>query len=91
MKLANGYGVQNDPVEAVYRKNENGLYTLDYKHLVVTTPNGDKLAATITFPNVELSVDDESGVIDLRRDNIQPFITGNDDTIWEIVIPDTVE
>lgn len=93
MKLKNGYDIQGNPNKAEYKRNENGLYTVDVKDYIVTTADGQKYEASIRFPNAKLSVDDEEGVIDFNREDIKYFSATNeqDNTIWEIIIPDVQE
>ena len=93
MKLKNGYDIQGNPNRAEYKRNENGLYTVDVKDYIVTTADGQKYEASIRFPNAKLSVDDEEGVIDFNRKDIKYFSATNeqDNTIWEIIIPDVQE
>lgn len=93
MKLKNGYDIQGNLNRAEYKRNENGLYTVDVKDYIVATPDGQKYEATLRFPNIKLSVvNDEEGIIDFDMEDIQFFsATGEneqDDTIWEITIPD---
>lgn len=89
MKLANGYDMQGTPNRAEYKKNENGLYTVDVKDYIVITPDGQRYEASLRYPNVKLPVDDEEGVIDLYQEKIQYFAATDekDNTIWEFTIP----
>lgn len=90
MKLKNGYEIQGSPNRAEYKRNENGLYTVDVKDYIVATPDGQKYKASLRFPNAKLSVDDEEGVICLNIKDILSFSTTDeqDSTIFEITIPD---
>lgn len=90
MRLKNGYDLQGNPNRAEYKRNENGLYTVDVKDYIVVVPDGQKYKASLRFPNAKLSVDDEEGIIDFNRENIQYFSATDeqDNTIWEITIPD---
>lgn len=93
MKLKNDYDLQGNPNRAEYKRNENGLYTVDVKDYIVVTPDGQKYEASLRLPNVKLSVDDEEGVIDFNREDIQYFFATDEqnNTIWEITIPDVQE
>ena len=93
MKLKNGYDLQGSPNRAEYKRNENGLYTVDVKDFVIATPDGQKYEASLRLPNVKLSVDDAEGVINFNLDDIQYFSATDeqDDTIWEVIIPEVVE
>lgn len=93
MKLKNDYDLQGNPNRAEYKRNGNGLYTVDVKDYIIVTPDGQKYKASLRFPNAELSVDDEEGVIDFNREDIQYFSATDeqDNTIWEITIPDVQE
>lgn len=93
MKLKNGYEIQGNPNRAEYKRNENGLYTVDVKDYIVTTADGQKYEASIRFPNVKLPVDDEEGIIDFNREDIKYFSATDEqhNTIWEMTIPDVQE
>lgn len=90
MKLKNGYDLQGNPNRAEYKRNENGLYTVDVKDYIVATQDGQKYEAILRFPNVKLPVEDEEGVIDFNRNDIQYFSATDEqnNTIWEMTIPD---
>lgn len=89
MKLKNGYEIQGNPNRAEYKRNKNGLYTVDVKDYIIATPDGQEYKASLRFPNAKLSVDDEEGVIDFDIKDIQYFsATDENDTIFEIIIPD---
>lgn len=93
MKLKNDYDLQGNPNRAEYKRNENGLYTVDVKDYIVVTPDGQKYEASLRFLNAKLPVDDEEGVIDFNREDIQYFSATDEqnNTIWEITIPDVKE
>lgn len=93
MKLKNDYDLQGNPNRAEYKRNKNGLYTVDVKDYIVVTPDGQKYEASLRFPNAKLPVDDEEGVIDFNREDIQYFSATDeqDSTIFEITIPDVKE
>ena len=93
MKLKNGFDIQGNPNRAEYRRNENGLYTVDVKDYIITTLDGQKYYATLRFPSVKLSiVSDEQGIIDFDQEDMQFFGATNkneqDDTIWTMFMPD---
>jgi hypothetical protein len=92
MILNNDYDVQGTPNRAVYKRNENGSYTVDVKDYIVVTPDGQKYEASLRFPNAKLSVDDEEGIIYFDIDGIQYFSATDeqDNTIWELVLPDVL-
>lgn len=93
MKLDNGYDIQRIPNIAEYKRNKNGLYTVDVKNYILVTPDGQRYEASLRFPNAELSVDNEEGVIDFDKECIKYFAATDEknDTIFEIIIPSVEE
>lgn len=93
MKLKNNYDLQGNPNRAEYKRNENGLYTVDVKDFIIATPDGQKYKASLRLSNAKLPVDDEEGVIDFNKEDITYFSATDeqDNTIWEITIPDVQE
>ena len=93
MKLKNGYDLQGNPNRAEYRRNENGLYTVDIKDYIITNSDGQKYYASLRIPNAKLSIDNEEGTIDFNIEDIQYYSATDEqnNTIWEIIIPDVEE
>ena len=89
MKL-NGYDIQGTPQRAEYKRNDNGLYTIEIKNYIVTTPDGQKYEAILRFPNAKLPFSEPEGVIDFNETDIQYYAAKDEsnNTIWEFVIPD---
>jgi hypothetical protein len=92
MKLKNGYDLQGSPNRVEYKRNENGLYTIDFKDYIVTTSDGQKYQASIRFQNVKFPVGNEEGVIYCNKEDIQYLsaVDEPDGTFFEIIIPDVV-
>lgn len=90
MKL-NGYDIQGTPQRAEYKRNDNGLYTIEIKNYIVTTPDGQQCEAILRFPNAKLPFDKPKGVIDFNETDIQYFAAKDEEnkSIWEFVIPNT--
>lgn len=88
MKLKNGYDIQGRPTLATYHRNECGLYTIDIYYYSVTKPDGQQCEAILRIRNVNLSLNDDEGVIKLNKNNSLFFDASNSsNTIWEMTIP----
>ena len=93
MKLKNNYDLQGSPNRVEYKRNRNGLYTVDIKDYIIVKPDGQKYKASFRLSNAELSVDNEEGVINLNEEDIK-YLSATDEpdgTIWEMIIPDIQE
>ena len=89
MELKERYDLRGIPNRAEYKRNENGLYTLDIKDYVVVAPDGQKHKAYLRFPNAKLTTADEEGVIHFYMDDISYFSATDEqgNTLFEITIP----
>lgn len=91
MKLTNGMNISGtSPSEVEYHRNENGLYTVDIKDCLLSTPDGRTAKGYVRLFNVKLQIEDESGVELLTENDFFVDSTGNKNqlTIFEIMIPD---
>ena len=101
MKLKNNYDLQGSPNRVEYKRNKNGLYTVDIKDYIIVKPDGQKYKASFRVSNAELSVDNEEDVIYLNKEDVIylnkediKYLSVTDklnDTIWEMIIPDVQE
>lgn len=86
MKLKNGMVISGtQPFEVEYHKNENGLYTVDIKNCLLSTPDGRTAKGYVRLFNVKLQIEDESGVELLSENDYFPDHSGK---FFEITIPD---